>query len=163
MTQAATASQIESLGFVNIQSKGLNQADLEQLIKRCLTGDTWYCLRSPEAITFHVGLPKGDSLTSPEGQVFGQDRELRWKRQSENYTVLLLSNTKIDDQALQPLDEQQQWLIRDLNANFYPSTETRFPRGVAYPDGLDIGQRYFIDGKTGIVQFVALRGVKRGK
>lgn len=163
MTQATTTSQIESLGFVSIQSNELSQADLEQLIQRCLTGDTWYCLRSPEAITFHIGLPQGDSLSSPEGQVFNQDRELRWKRQGDEYTVLLLSNTEIDDQALQPLDEKQQWLIRDLNANFYPPTETRFPRGVAYPDGLDIGQRYFIDGQTGIVQFVALRGVKHGK
>ena len=163
MTQATAASQIESPGYVSIQSHGLNQADLEQLIQRCLTGDTWYCLRSPEAITFHVGLPQGGSLSSQKGQVFGQDRELRWKRQGDEYTVLLLSKTKIEDQALQPLDEEQQWLIRDLNANFYPPTETRFPRGVAYPDGLDIGQRYFIDGQTGIVQFVALRGVKHGK
>jgi len=165
MTQVTTTSRIEPLGFVSIQRKGLNQAGLEQLIQRCLTGDTWYCLRSPAAITFHVGLPQGDSLSSPEGQVFSRDRELRWKRQGDEYTVLLLSITEIDDPALQPLDEQQQWLIRDLNANFYPPTETRLPRGVAYPKDLDldIGQRYFIDGQTGIVQFVALRGAKRGK
>ncbi|MDB9526783.1 hypothetical protein PN498_12355 [Oscillatoria sp. CS-180] len=163
MTQATATSQIESLGFVSIQSNDLNQADLEQLIQRCLTGDTWYCLRSPEAITFHVGLPKAGFLSSLEGQVFSPHRELRWKRQGDEYTVLLLSNTEIQDQALQPLGKEQQWLIRDLNANFYPPTETRFPRGITYPDGLDIGQRYFIDCRTGIVQFVALRGIKRGK
>ena len=163
MTPVTTASQIESPGFVSIQSNGLSQADLEQLIQRCLTGDTWYCLRSPQTTTFSAGLPTESSLSSPEGQVFSQVRELRWKRQGSGYAVLLLSRAEIDDPALQPLDTEQQWLTRDLNASFYPPTETRFPRGVAYPDGLDIGQRYFINRNTGIVQFVALRGTKHGQ
>ncbi|MEM6838058.1 MAG: hypothetical protein AAF609_14525 [Cyanobacteria bacterium P01_C01_bin.120] len=163
MTQATTVSELESLGFVSIQSIDLNQSALSELIQRCLIGDTWYCLRSPETITLHVGLPTDVSLSSPEGQVFNSSRELRWKGQGHEYAVLLLSKTKIEDQALQPLDKERQWLTCDLNANFYPSTETRFPRGVAFPKDLDIGQRYFMDRETGIVQFVALRGVKHGK
>ncbi|MGB3492291.1 MAG: hypothetical protein WBA57_06160 [Elainellaceae cyanobacterium] len=163
MTQSTAVSQTESQGFVSIQDSALDQSALDQLIQRCLAGDTWYCLRSPEAITLKVGLPTDDQLSSPEGQVFSQDRELRWKRLGAEYEVLLLSKTKINDPALQPLDEEQQWLTRDLNANFYTPTETRFPRGVAYPNDLNIGQRYFMDSATGTVQFVALRGEKHDK
>ena len=164
MTQSTAVSQTESQGFVSIQDSALDQSALDQLIQRCLAGDTWYCLRSPEAITpLQEGLPTDGSLSLPEGQVFSQDRELRWKRQGDEYEVLLLSKTKIDDPVLQPLDEEQQWLIRDLNANFYPPTETRFPKGVTYPKDLNIGQRYFMDSAAGTVQFVALRGEKHDK
>lgn len=163
MPQITTANQTKLQGFVSIQGIALNQSAFDSLIRRCLPGDTWCCVRSPQTITFKAGLPTDAFLSSPEGQVFGQVRELRWKHQNDVYKVLLLSKTEIDDQALQPLDQEQQWLIRDLNAKFYPPTETRFPRGVSYPEDLEIGQRYFMDSKTGIVQFVALRGEKRGK
>jgi len=58
-----------------------------------------------------------------------------------------------------PQHQPQTWQIRNLNAQFYPATETRFPQGITYPERLDIGQRYFIDKQTGIVQFVALRAL----
>ena len=161
MTQAMPATPSE--GFVSIQDTVLDQPALAKLIQRCLTGDTWHCWRSPQAIALDVGLPTDCSLSSPKGQVFNQDRELRWKRQGSEYAVLLLSSTKVDDPALKPLKADLKWFIRDLSANFYPPPETRFPRGVTYPKDLDIGQRYFIDRETGIVQFVALKGVKRGK
>jgi hypothetical protein len=161
MTQTADVDPVELPGFVNVQGMALDELSLKQLIERCIVGRTWYCLRWPHDITFVAGLP--DDFSCTEGQVFNSDRELRWKRQNGEYVVLLLSKTEVDDQALQPLDEKQTWLIRDLNAHFYSSTETRFPQGVSYPDELDMGQRYFIDRETGIVQFVALRGKKRGK
>lgn len=155
MTQTTTTSQTDSRGFVSIQRTSLDQSSLDQLIRRCITGNAWQCLQWPDKTTFSAGLPS--EFSGQEGQVFTQDRELRWKRQGSSYKVLLLSKTEINDPALKPLAEKQQWLIRDLNTNFHSRTETRLPWGVTYPKDLDIGQRYFIDRETGIVQFVALR------
>ena len=166
MTQATSkasqseANQTEQQGFVSVECSPLDQPSWDELIKRCITGDVWHCLQWPHKTEFHSEQPTDFSASG--GQVFNQDRELRWKRRGDHYEVLLLSNSPITDDALRSLDEAQQWLIRDLNANFYPPTETRFPQGVTYPNGLDVGQRYFMDKQTGIVQFVALRAMKHG-
>jgi hypothetical protein len=164
MTQSRPATQTAPEGFVSIQRSPLDETALQALISRCIPGDAWHCLRWPHDTLFGTGLQV--DLSAPEGQVFNQHRELRWKRQNDGYEVLVLSSTPISDTVLRPLLESEpqpsesepQWLIRDLNAHFYPATETRLPRGVAFPKALDIGQRYFIHRETGMVQFVALRG-----
>lgn len=169
MTQSRPTTQVAPEGFVSIPQSPLDETALQGLISRCISEDAWHCLRWPHGTLFETGLQV--DLSAPEGEVFNQHRELRWKRQNDGYEVLLLSSTPVSDTALRPLIESEpqpsesepQWLIRDLNANFYPSTETRLPRGVAYPNNLDIGQRYFIHRETGIVQFVALRGTKHGQ
>ncbi|WP_346291416.1 hypothetical protein [Sphaerothrix gracilis] len=161
MTQATAESYTALQGFVYISRTTLDQSSLDQLMRRCITGRAWHCLRWPDRTRFNSDLPSDFVCT--EGQVFNQDREFRWKQRGDRYEVLLLSSTAVTDATLKPLVQEQEWLIRDLNAHFYPETETKLPRGIHYPEDLDIGQRYFIDGQTGSVQFVALRGVKRGK
>lgn len=161
MTQATAANRTKLPGFVSIQQTPLDQSSLDQLIRRCITGEAWHCLHWADRTLFVSGLPS--ELSCPEGQVFNQHRELRWQQQGDRYEVLLLSSTVIVDAALQALLEEQAWLIQDLNAHFYPETETKLPRGIRYPSDLDIGQRYFIHKETGIVQFVALRGKERGQ
>jgi hypothetical protein len=145
-----------------------NSQELSELIEHCMSKESWYFLRWPDQVSqFNSGLPadfccsKGRLCT--EGQVFSQTRELRWQRRGDKYQVLLLSKTEVDHD-LQTTGQSwtavgSQWEIKDLPANFYPETETRFPKGLTYPDDLDIGQRYFIDAQTALVQFVALRVV----
>ena len=145
-------------GFVSIQHHPLDQPGLAELVTRCLEGPVWCCLRWPDRTQFYEPTSAQPiQFSAGEGQVFNQARELRWQRQGDRYQVLLLSSTTITDEALESLGEKQQWLIRDLNAKAYPPTETRLPRGAAYPKPLNIGQRYFMDAATGTVQFVALR------
>lgn len=148
--------------------------ELSELIEHCMSKESWYFLRWPDQVSnFEPGLPSdfcsanGRSSSNgrlcTEGQVFSQTRELRWQRRGDKYQVLLLSKTEVDHD-LQTTGQSwtavgSTWEIKDLPANFYPETETRFPKGLTYPDKLDIGQRYFIDAQTALVQFVALRVV----
>ena len=118
MTQTPDKSQLESPGFVSIQSIELDQSSLKELMKRCFSSDTWYCLRWPHGTKFESGLPNDDDFPCVEGQVFDQKRELRWKSKGKQYEALLLSTTPVTDSALQPLDKTLKWFIRDLNANF---------------------------------------------
>lgn len=152
--------------FVGDNATPLDTTALVTLIKRYVAEPAWHCLRWPHTISLGAGLPSTAALDCPEGQVFNRDRELRWKRRQDTYTVLLLSSTPVLDTDLRalanpahPQHQPQTWQIRNLNAQFYPATETRLPQGITYPEQLDIGQRYFIDEQTGIVQFVALRAL----
>ena len=162
MTQAREQNTTDR-PFVGDNAIPLDTAALVALIKHYVAEPVWHCLRWPHTISLGAGLPSTTVLDCPEGQVFNRDRELRWKRRQDTYTVLLLSSTPVPDTDLRalvnPQHQPQTWQIRNLNAQFYPTTETRFPQGIAYPDRLDIGQRYFIDEQTGIVQFVALRAL----
>jgi hypothetical protein len=162
MTQAREQNTTD-LPFVGDNAAPLDITALATLINRYVAETAWHCLRWPHTISLGAGLPSTTALDCPEGQVFNRDRELRWKRRQDTYTVLLLSSTLVPDTDLRalanPQHQPQTWQIRNLNAQFYPATETRFPQGITYPDRLDIGQRYFIDEQTGIVQFVALRAL----
>lgn len=162
MTQAQEQNTTD-FPFVGDSAAPLNITALATLINRHVAEPAWYCLRWPHTISLGAGLPSTTALDCPEGQVFNRDRELRWKRRQDTYTVLLLSSTPVPNTDLRalvdPQHQPQTWQIRNLNAQFYSVTETRFPQGIAYPERLDIGQRYFIDEQTGIVQFVALRAL----
>jgi hypothetical protein len=164
-----------TIGFVHTTNlSALSPQDLSELIKHYMSKESWYFLRWPDQVShFKPGLPsdfcssngKGSSngRLCTEGQVFSQTRELRWQRRGDSYSVLLLSKTEVEH-ALQTTGQTwtavgSTWETKDLPANFYPETETRFPKGLNYPDKLDIGQRYFIDAQTALVQFVALRVV----
>lgn len=150
--------------FVGATSGNINLQALKEIIGRCIEGEAWTFLRSPHEVKL---LPfKSDTkiFDCAEGQLFTATCELRWQQQAGAYDVLLLSKAKGDD-ALQPVGKK--WETKDLKANFYPPTEARFPKGLAYENKegvpkLDIGQRYFIDAQTACVQFIALRVAQHG-
>lgn len=162
MTQAREQNTTDQ-PFVGDNAIPLDAGMLQTLITQCVAAPAWHCLRWPHTISLGAGLPSTTALDCLEGQVFNRERELRWKRRQDTYTVLLLSSTPVPNTDLRalanPQNQPQTWQIRNLNAQFYPATETRFPQGITYSDRLDIGQRYFIDEQTGIVQFVALRAL----
>lgn len=147
--------------FVGTNKKAVDSNELQELIRRCISGQSWYFLRWPHQVSgFQPGSPTDFSCI--EGQVFNRDRELRWQRRGKSYEVLLLSSTAIDEPGLEQLGNG--WTMKDLPANFYPETETRFPQGLVVSKAdddevLDIGQRYFIDENSACVQFIALRMV----
>ncbi|MGI0485032.1 hypothetical protein ACN4EK_06320 [Pantanalinema rosaneae CENA516] len=89
---------------------------------------------------------------SPEGQMFDDKRELRWKKHSKGFELLLLSTTGADDRFT---SIGTAWECQNRDAQIYPPTETRFPTGIDHR-GVNVGQRYFLDAHTATVHFVAL-------
>lgn len=146
--------------YVGVAPTPIDISALKALVDRCTDGDSWLFLRWPHQVKLlpMTGKIEEKDLVCQEGQVFGQSKELRWKRRGNAYEVLLLSEDG-GDEALSPIG--QDWETKDLEARFYPETETRFPRSIEAPNELDVGQRYFIDAQTACVQFIALR-VKHG-
>ncbi|MBE9067529.1 hypothetical protein IQ260_12755 [Leptolyngbya cf. ectocarpi LEGE 11479] len=147
----------EATAFVGT-ADNINQATLENLIQTCMGNQAWRFLRWPHEVKL-LEPTKAIDYSCREGQVFDQKSELRWKKlKGEQYSVLVLSTIQLD-KSLTPVGTA--WMPKDLEANFYPKTETRFPKGLDYNDSsdnkLDIGQRYFIDEATGTVHFIALR------
>ncbi|MEL6326257.1 MAG: hypothetical protein AAFQ61_05055 [Cyanobacteria bacterium J06626_23] len=140
-------------GYVST-AEGINLDQLKTLIEKHIIAPHWQFLGWPHS----VELLDPDQQINPdcdEGQVFNPNSELRWRRRGQTYDVLLLSIYS-DQTGLTPLAED--WTVQEHNAQFYPRTETRFPKGLGYQEkGLDIGQRYFIDSTTAYVQFIALR------
>ncbi|MFE4108371.1 hypothetical protein [Almyronema epifaneia] len=137
-------------GFVGVNTVETAE-QLEALINTVLGSDRVYFLRWPHKVSgLCHSLPEG--FPSPEGQVFDGDRELRWKVQGLGYSVLMLSTTEL----AKGFDSVgAAWEACDRPAHIYPSTETRFPQGIA-DRGINIEQRYFLDKKTAVVHFVAL-------
>jgi len=136
--------------FVGVKTAETSD-QLKTLIEEVTGSDRIFFLRWPHKVSgLSHALP--DDFPSPEGQVFTGDRELRWKAQKQGYSVLLLSNAdKVD--GFEPIDAD--WETSDRPAHTYPSTETRFPQGLA-DRNINIEQRYFRDKKTATVHFVAL-------
>lgn len=133
--------------------------DLLELINKSLTDHTYYFLRWTHRVS---GINKFEKTSISEqfqfpmleGQMFNHEFELRWKYKKDNtYEVLLLSINGANSE-FKPLEKK--WQIEERNAYFYPSTETRFPKGFNYPKHLEIKQRYFLDQTTATVHFVAL-------
>lgn len=148
-----------TIGFVETTIESIALPALKTIVDRCVGNDSWGFFHSASA--FDLFKPGGpvDFSSYSEGQLFNSKSELRWKRQEDQYGVLLLSISGGDDD-LQPLGKT--WKTEDRKANFYPHTEARFPKALCYPkendvQQLDIGQRYFIDTQTACVQFVSLR------
>lgn len=143
------------MSFVGTKTVGTSE-ELKTLLNQVMGDNRCFFLRWPHKVSgLCRELPK--DFPSPEGQVFNGDRELRWQAQGQGYSVLALSSTD-DITGFEPIDSETEWVTCDRDAQVYPSTETRFPKGLA-ANGIDIGQRYFQDKQTATVHFVAL--VKR--
>lgn len=126
--------------------------DLKRLLDQYADdSDYYYFLRWPHKVSgFQKQIPS--DFPSPEGQMFNQERELRWKQQGEQFSVLVLS-TQTSESGFKLVGEA--WESQKWNAHIYPPTETQFPKGIADSD-VDIAQRYFLDKHTSTVHFVAL-------
>ncbi|MEL6454880.1 MAG: hypothetical protein AAFQ40_09215 [Cyanobacteria bacterium J06623_5] len=97
-------------------------------------------------------------LKSDEGQAFNATTEIRWRHRGEQFDVLLLAKDKEKVQDKECWEEMEgDWHSQEREAMVYLKSETSLPRKVILPSGLTLGQRYFIDSRTGYVQFVALR------
>lgn len=152
------------MSFVGYTKQPISDVELQKLLEQCAQNTSYYFLRWAHAVSGIVEylpdqFPHPDSLKgefpSPEGQLFNAELELRWKRRNQQYEVLLLQKSK--PAQLDGFEEiPGKWEVRDRNANFYRSDETRFPKGFNYPKDCDIQQRYFSDANTSTVHFVAL-------
>ncbi len=99
------------------------------------------------------------AFPSPEGQMFNNQLELRWKKKQANYEILLLSATGSQEDYPEFQLVGNDWNVVNRNAHLYASgptqTETRFPKKFDHQD-IKVAQRYFMDSKTTTVHFVAL-------
>ncbi len=134
--------------FVGVM-QNLSAPELESLLAKYHTVESRYFLRWAHKVSGII--TELADLLSPEGQMFDRDRELRWKQQGNQFSVLVLS-TKAEP-GFSPISKE--WMAQPYRANLYPKTETRFPKGIQ-DGGFNIGQRCFIDAKTATVHFVAL-------
>lgn len=145
--------------FIGYKEHPVSVEYLLELINKSITDNTYYFLRWTHRVSGINKLQKNsisDQFRFPmlEGQIFNDQFELRWKYKKDNtYEVLLLSMNGANSE-FKPLEKE--WQIEERNAYFYPSTETRFPKGFNYPKHLEIKQRYFLDQTTATVHFVAL-------
>ena len=116
-------------------------------------------------IVHQLSEPPDEGLNCPEGQAFNQNKELRWKRASRRLMscCCFLSQKKRSRLPIAQFSAiGSSWETKALDAKSYPATETRFPKKITIPEGLDLGQRYFIDAETACVQFIALRAKQHG-
>lgn len=129
---------------------------LRSLIEQRQTSESYFFLRWPHKVSgFCKTLP--DDFPSPEGQLFNNALELRWKRQGRGYSVLLLSNQTDPVSGFTALDGN--WETCDRPAHCHESKETRYPKGFYFDTGIEreaIQQRYFRDRRTATIHFVAL-------
>lgn len=136
----------------------LELTQLQELIKSLFPEPAYFCERKPDKIEpFKLGFLQD---FAPEGQIFNQQRELRWKKTKKGFNVLLLSLDEPQTQTLKKLENN--WKTEDQNVHIYGLNETRFPRGVhALSAEIDnnnfpLGQRYFQDADTSTIHFIAL-------
>ena len=127
-----------------------SQEELEALLINLSIDSDRYFLKWAHQVSGFEKQPS--SFPSPEGQMFNRNRELRWKKRGQGYSLLLLS-AKSSEDGFSPIG--QEWEIQDRAAQVYPSKETRFPKGISGGQA-NIAQRYFIDRRTSTVRFVAL-------
>jgi hypothetical protein len=135
--------------------------ELRSLIQKIASGQPYYSfLRWAHCVSGIIpDLPK--DFPSPEGQVFGKSFELRWKQLSQGYeaqgyeVLLLHCERAVSDLGLTPVADC--WTVsQPLGAYLFDVDETRFPKGLHYPKGLQLRQRYFQDSQTDTIHFVAL-------
>lgn len=137
--------------FVGVRDN-LTESELRWLLEKPQNQPTYYCLRWLHKLgEMTTKLPK--EFPSPEGQMFDENREIRWKQKGKKFSALLLSTTG-EESGFTAIPGQ--WAIQNRDAHLYPPTETRFPKSTAEKQP-NIGQRYFLDADTSTVQFVALR------
>lgn len=137
-----------------VGTKQLNSPDeLEELLTKIYNENSYYFLRLPHKVSGIVKkLPS--EFPGTEGQMFNEELELRWKKNQKGYQVLLLSNAGSLPE-FSPVGKTWKTKLRD--AFFYDkqNRETRFPRKFKV-ECSNIAQRYFIDGQTATVHFIAL-------
>lgn len=171
----------EFVGFCELSEEELKTL-LQELESSSQPSYYYYFMRSPSHVSGIVETMK--DFPTPEGQLFNRNLELRWKKQSSGYSVLLLTTTgELSDFKFQPIERK--WKVEERPAYGYGSSETRFPKSLIYADSLDIrppptrqkpvikqkpdqpkdrskrklaqlAQRYFIDSNTATVHFIAL-------
>lgn len=135
--------------FVGYQQQ-VSLDELRKVLEDYKTRNSRYFLRWVHQVSgIILELPE---TLSPEGQMFDDQRELRWKKQSKGFDLLLLSVAG-SDPSFTPIGTV--WKCQNRNAHIYPPTETRFPKGIDHQN-VDVGQRYFLDARTATVHFVAL-------
>ncbi|PSF37388.1 hypothetical protein C7H19_10705 [Aphanothece hegewaldii CCALA 016] len=138
------------MSFVGVRQ--LSTADeLKELLTQQADLHSYYFLRWFHKVSGIVkDLPS--DFPSPEGQMFSENYELRWKQNKKGYEVLLLSETDADSRFT-PVGKT--WKTRLRPAQVYSDDETRFPNKFRN-ECHNLAQRYFIDQQTGTVQFIAL-------
>jgi hypothetical protein len=125
--------------------------ELRSLLESLKTEKSYFFLRWPHQVSgFCQSLPV--DFPSPEGQIFDDQKELRWQKQGESFSLLLLNEDGIHEN-FQPLGKT--WLTKIQPAHLYRKNETRFPKKIHHQP-INLGQRYFIDVETSTVHFVAL-------
>lgn len=130
--------------------------ELKELITQRSTPSSYYFLRWAHKVSGIIKQLHQD-FPSPEGQMFNEDWELRWKQHKQGYEILILSKA---DNEPGFTSVGQRWHTELRQAHVYPSNETRFPKEFI-TDNNKFSQRYFIDEKTATVHFVALAASKK--
>lgn len=168
------------MSFVGTNQQPLSQQELIELLEKVSTTPSYYFLRWKHRVggfwqRRKQNFPKleedisnytqqtsenhtlSEPFPSPEGQLFNSTLEIRWKRQSENYQILILHSqdiqTYFDSIQLKPISGK--WETREQKALIHSPKETRFPKKLN-TEPLNIAQRYFVDSRTATVHFVAL-------
>ncbi|MBW4614411.1 MAG: hypothetical protein KME21_14295 [Desmonostoc vinosum HA7617-LM4] len=163
--------------FVGVGKELFSRLKLQSLITKLAIEPSYYFLRWTHKVSgIREEQPTEIDFPMMEGQMFNHKYELRWKLQHNNlYDVLLLSIAG-DYSDFTPVGHS--WKIEPNNqekfpyyaypAYGYPRNEVRFPKEFIYSKTLNVrieendkskpvlAQRYFIDGETSAVQFVAL-------
>jgi hypothetical protein len=140
-----------------VGTKTVDSSDsLRSLLAELNPGKCLYFARWPHKVS-GVREAIDDVLPSPEGQVFSDKFEMRWKQNAhKGYEVLLLhSEQSVKKWQFTPVGKS--WEIsKPLGAHFYDPDETRFPQGFQLAGKTKLQQRYFQDKATATVHFVAL-------
>ena len=138
----------------------ISKAQLEELLNKLEGKDYCYFLRWQDKVSgFRQDFPV--NISASQGQIFNQVRELRWKSQGDNFSILLLSTQEelVEKALFDTVDFQalpDSWIYRNHKAFVHPADETRFPNPIQNR-GINIAQRYFLNQDTGTIHFVALR------
>jgi hypothetical protein len=135
--------------------------ELRSLLADLAIGDCCYFARwvhkvSGMVMAIDEVLPEPDG--SPEGQMFGQDFEVRWKQiPQERYEILLLHcEESVTKWQFTPVGNGWQVPETPLGSYFYDAYEPRFPQGFELAKKIKLRQRYFQDAMTATVHFIAL-------
>ena len=147
------------IGFKQVSSS----EEIKDLFKKLAVEKSYYFVRSPHAVSGICRKLPDEFSFGFEGQMFNTDRELRWKKQANQYELLILSQVEADLEGFEKLAEE--WEICDRPACFHGMDETKFPKSFIYKgendrkidsNNISIGQRSFQDKRTATVHFVAL-------
>lgn len=145
------AYKVQDLAACN----GGTASSLSEILSACFAAaeETYTFLRWPHRVSgIQVGIPP--DLVCQEGQVFCQQRELRWKSTPAAGICCIWGSTS--SRLLCAAGRGVAGEDREADLYGSQSPETRFPQGLSYPRSLKLGQRYFRDGRTARVHFVAL-------